>query len=250
MTYAVLKTTSPRAAPNLETTAYASRLLRALGACLLCAWLAGCVAPPTATTPGEGEPGQAAASRAKPTARPAPAPSRARGAEGRAVVPSAPASEIEPDEVPAAGDTGELLGRGLASWYGGRFHGRRTASGERFDREELTAAHRTLPFGARLCVRSMVNGKVVVVRVNDRGPFAPGRVIDLSQAAAQELGMTGLGIKPVELWRLGPEDDDCPEGLPELEAAMDDEVRASAPAPRPAVRQGRPDKAKARARRR
>ena len=102
---------------------------------------------------------------------------------------------------------------GLASWYGGQFHGRKTASGERFDSMDLTAAHKTLPFGTRVCVRSSVTGKSVVVRINDRGPFAPGRVIDLSKAAAQELGMLGLGIKPVELWQLGADEDECPAKL-------------------------------------
>lgn len=100
--------------------------------------------------------------------------------------------------------------QGLASWYGEQFHGRRTASGERFDSGGLTAAHRDLPFGSRVCVRSSVTGKSVIVRINDRGPFAPGRVIDLSKAAAQELGMLGLGIKPVELWQLDEDEDECP----------------------------------------
>ena len=100
--------------------------------------------------------------------------------------------------------------QGKASWYGEQFHGRKTASGERFDLNEFTAAHRSLPFGTRVCVRSSVTGKSVVVRINDRGPFAPGRIIDLSKAAAQELGMLGLGIKPVELWQLEADEDECP----------------------------------------
>ena len=100
--------------------------------------------------------------------------------------------------------------RGMASWYGGRFHGRKTASGERFDQGDLTAAHRTLPFGSLVCVRSTVTGKTVVVRINDRGPYGEGRVIDLSQGAAQELGMLGLGIKPVEMWTLSDGQDECP----------------------------------------
>jgi len=102
---------------------------------------------------------------------------------------------------------------GLASWYGEQFHGRKTASGKRFDSMDMTAAHKTLPFGTRVCVRSSVTGKSVVVRINDRGPFAPGRIIDLSKAAAQELGMLGLGIKPVELWQLDADEDECPATL-------------------------------------
>lgn len=89
---------------------------------------------------------------------------------------------------------------GIASWYGPRFQGKRTASGERFNTNELTAAHKTLPFGTRVRVKSQVNGKEVVVRINDRGPFIKGRVIDLSYAAAQAIGL--VGVKKVELERL------------------------------------------------
>ena len=88
---------------------------------------------------------------------------------------------------------------GLASWYGPRFHRRRTASGERFDMFAMTAAHRTYAFGTLLCVRSLVTGRSVVVRVNDRGPRIRGRVVDLSRAAAVALGVHGLGLKPVEV---------------------------------------------------
>ncbi|HVF19411.1 MAG TPA: septal ring lytic transglycosylase RlpA family protein [Mycobacteriales bacterium] len=85
--------------------------------------------------------------------------------------------------------------RGRASWYGPGFHGRRTASGERFDTGEMTAAHRTLPFGsrARVCTRR----KCVTVRINDRGPFIRGRVVDLSRAAARALGIEGSGVARV-----------------------------------------------------
>lgn len=100
---------------------------------------------------------------------------------------------------------------GLASWYGGKFHRRRTASGELFDMRALTAAHPTLPFGSLVCVRSTVNGRTVVVRINDRGPHTGNRVIDLSRAAAEELGMIGLGLKPVELFALEDGEQDCPE---------------------------------------
>ena len=92
-----------------------------------------------------------------------------------------------------------VIEQGGASWYGPRFHGRRTASGERYDMHALTAAHRTLPFGTLVRVRSLVNGREVDVRINDRGPFSRLRVIDLSRAAAVELDMLGLGIKNVLL---------------------------------------------------
>jgi rare lipoprotein A len=91
------------------------------------------------------------------------------------------------------------LQRGIASWYGLPFHGRRTANGERFDMTALTAAHPSLPFGTRVKVRSLVNGREVTVRINDRGPFTPGRIIDLSHAAAREIGLLGRGTKAVSL---------------------------------------------------
>ncbi len=91
------------------------------------------------------------------------------------------------------------LERGHASWYGGKFHGRRTASGEVFDTHRLTAAHRTLPFGTLVEVRNLDNDRSVRVRINDRGPFVRGRVIDLSHAAAREIGMVGPGTARVEL---------------------------------------------------
>lgn len=119
----------------------------------------------------------------------------------------------DPDKYELKGPMRDSDQQGKASWYGEQFHGKRTASGERFDLNELTAAHRNLPFGSRVCVRSAVTGKSVVVRINDRGPFAPGRVIDLSKAAAQELGMLGLGIKPVEIWHLGKGEEECPDRI-------------------------------------
>jgi len=88
---------------------------------------------------------------------------------------------------------------GLASWYGQPHQGRATASGEAFDMNKLTAAHRTLPFGTRLRVTNVDNGKSVVVRVNDRGPHVPGRVLDLSFRAAQALGITDAGVARVEV---------------------------------------------------
>ena len=88
---------------------------------------------------------------------------------------------------------------GMASWYGRRFHGKRTASGEIFDMRAMTAAHKTLPFGARVRVRMLETNRSVVVRINDRGPFVEGRIIDLSHAAARRLGMVRVGTAPVAL---------------------------------------------------
>ena len=94
---------------------------------------------------------------------------------------------------------------GLASWYGQRHHGQATASGELFDMNKLTAAHRSMPFGTRLKVTNVENGRSVVVRVNDRGPWVKDRVIDVSRAAARTLGMAGEGVARVEIVVLGAE---------------------------------------------
>ncbi|OYZ13468.1 MAG: hypothetical protein B7Y39_17595 [Bdellovibrio sp. 28-41-41] len=94
---------------------------------------------------------------------------------------------------------GTFFQTGKASWYGERFHGRSTASGERFNMYDLTAAHKTLPFGTRVVVHSKTTGQTVTVRINDRGPFSSGRVIDLSYGAAKELNMIAAGEVEVEL---------------------------------------------------
>ena len=89
--------------------------------------------------------------------------------------------------------------QGHASWYGPRFHGAATASGERFDMHGLTAAHRTLPLGSYVQVKNLDNGRTVVVKINDRGPYAKGRAIDLSYGAARQLEMVRDGEAPVEI---------------------------------------------------
>ncbi len=88
---------------------------------------------------------------------------------------------------------------GKASYYGKEFNGKRTASGQVFDKSDLTAAHRTLPFGTVVTVKNLSNGKTVKVRINDRGPYARGRIIDLSEAAAAEINMVSQGTAQVEL---------------------------------------------------
>lgn len=92
-----------------------------------------------------------------------------------------------------------VVERGEASWYGPGFHGNKTANGERYDMHKLTAAHRTLPLGSVAVVRSLTSGRQVTVRVNDRGPFAKGRILDLSLAGAQALDMVTNGTDRVEL---------------------------------------------------
>ncbi|MGI6559469.1 MAG: septal ring lytic transglycosylase RlpA family protein [Limnochordia bacterium] len=94
---------------------------------------------------------------------------------------------------------GERSYIGVASWYGGRFHGRRTASGEVFDQNGLSAAHRSWPFGLRVRVTNLQNGESVVVKINDRGPYVQGRAIDLSRAAARAIGLVERGIGLVKM---------------------------------------------------
>jgi rare lipoprotein A len=175
----------------------ASSLRRALRFALVvgsCA-LAGCAMPPA--TDAEG-------GNLKPLPRAIAVPP---GAAPRSSVPSvrydlavSGTGELTPDDgVPGDDGPRDIFERGGASWYGIQFHQRKTASGERFDMTAMTAAHKTLPFNTRVCVRSLVNGSEVLVRINDRGPYALGRVIDLSRAAADRIGLTGLGIKQVAL---------------------------------------------------
>jgi rare lipoprotein A len=177
------------------------QFVRVAGAAALIALLAACTTPPPAATPG-------------PHA----------GAPRPTVVPPHDAPGEVADDLPAPVSLAErprpeLLGgevprefqRGTASWYGPRFNGRRTASGERFDMREFTAAHRTLPFGTLVRVHSLVNGRDVDVRITDRGPYAGARIIDLSRAAAEELGMLGLGFKEVVLM--------VPESTPGMDVA-------------------------------
>ncbi|SDG49341.1 septal ring lytic transglycosylase RlpA family protein [Pelagibacterium luteolum] len=92
---------------------------------------------------------------------------------------------------------------GTASWYGGKFHGRKTANGETYNMHAMTAAHRYLPFGTEVVVTNQNTGEAVVVRINDRGPFTGGRIIDLSQAAASEIGMINSGTARVTVEVIG-----------------------------------------------
>ncbi len=97
--------------------------------------------------------------------------------------------------------------KGLASWYGKKFHGRKTSNGETYDMYAMTAAHKTLPMNVHLKVTNLDNGRSTVVRVNDRGPFVRSRIIDLSYSAAKELGVVGPGTAPVRIEALGYRDD-------------------------------------------
>lgn len=102
-------------------------------------------------------------------------------------------------------DVSEYRERGTASWYGEKFHGRRTSSGEPYDMYQMTAAHKSLPLPSYLRVTNLRNNRSVVVRVNDRGPFHDGRIVDLSYAAALKLDVVATGTAPVEIEMLHPE---------------------------------------------
>ena len=96
-----------------------------------------------------------------------------------------------------------VLGEGVASFYGAELAGNRTASGERFNPNAMTAAHRTLPLGTKVRVTNKANGKSIVVRINDRGPFSKGRIIDLSRGAAEKISMVRSGTARVTIERIG-----------------------------------------------
>jgi len=122
---------------------------------------------------------------AAPTPSPRPAPETGGAPIGLVPVPA-----------PAPRDGAQV---GVASWYGGKFHGRTTASGEPYDMNAMTAAHRTLPFGTKVRVTNLDNGRSVVVRINDRGPYAKRRIIDLSRHAAEQLGFRKAGVAKVRV---------------------------------------------------
>jgi rare lipoprotein A len=127
----------------------------------------------------------------------APAPAASKAVE--AAAPAAPA--VKAPAAPAAA-TGDAMS-GTAAWYGRKFNGRKTASGQRFNASALTAAHPSLPFGSRVKVTNTKNKRSVVVVINDRGPTTPGRIVDVSQAAAQRLGFTRAGTTDVTLEVVG-----------------------------------------------
>lgn len=99
--------------------------------------------------------------------------------------------------------------QGLASWYGRKFHGRKTSNGETYNMYAMTAAHKTLPLGTSVRVHNLSNGRQTVVRINDRGPFIEGRIIDLSYSAANKLGVVGPGTAPVKIEALGFQEQDA-----------------------------------------
>ena len=117
--------------------------------------------------------------------------------------PVIPAQNLDLKPSQEASEQGTLYETGMATYYSAKTHGRMMANGTRYDKNDYFCAHKKLPFGTRIRVVNKNNGKEVIVDVRDRGPFAKGRVIDLSNKAAEVLGMLSAGVVPVELWVLG-----------------------------------------------
>lgn len=199
--------------PALRVAAFASLLI----------FLAGCSTPPAKPARSYRTPPRVVKTEAPATAT-TPAPAEERdGPPATEEIP--PDLELLPDMVPeyepssryGNPKTYEVFGKtytimpsaegyretGLASWYGKKFHGRRTSSGEPYDMFKLTAAHKTLPIPCYARVTNLKNGKSVIVRINDRGPFHAGRIIDLSYAAATKIGSAG-GVAMVEVEAITP----------------------------------------------
>lgn len=174
---------------------------------LMLALLACAVVPAAGQSPGAGTGSQESA---------AVVPAPVGGNSGLPATAAGPAAAAVTIPAPAggSGSSGQAAGSstagtstvvlpvhetGQASWYGDPFHGRRTASGEIFDKNQFTAAHKTLPFGTVVVVRNLENSLTVTVRINDRGPFVAGRIIDLSQAAGAKIGLDHSGVARVSL---------------------------------------------------
>ncbi len=197
---------TPRQSGNAG--AQARRALAAWTVALTAALLVGCAAGPQRAPAGAASPTAPAATspdRDGPEANPPPDLERVPDAEPklesiRSGGPNKPYDQFGRSYVPITQDA-PFTERGLASWYGRKFHGRRTASGEVYNMYAMTAAHPTLPIPSYARVRNPANGREVLVRINDRGPFHAGRIVDLSYTAALKLG-TLRGVAPVELQRI------------------------------------------------
>lgn len=204
--------------------------------------LAGCTTQPAAPPAHEGAAPPVLRPLASQPALPPDAPPRSQVPSVRYDLSVSGAAELSDDGIPGDERPRETYERGGASWYGIQFHQRRTANGERFDMTAMTAAHKTLPFNTRVCVRSLVNGSEVLVRINDRGPYAAGRIIDLSRAAAESIDMLGAGIKQVALSIV---DKDAPRcGGRVLEAAELADAPAADEVPPPGVKKTTPRRAR------
>ncbi|TAD87686.1 MAG: septal ring lytic transglycosylase RlpA family protein [Alphaproteobacteria bacterium] len=185
-----------------------------MGMLVFAAFLSGCATQRVATAPaGSGL---------------APPPATAPRTASLPLLPI-PDEWLRPPATIGADADAAVSGQGMASWYGGRFQNRRKANGERFNRHEFTTAHRTLPFGTYLRVTNLETGQSVFVKVTDRGPYRGNRVLDVSQAAARELGMLRSGVALVQY-------DIVPEAIAlqgRIEVAPATPARASNPSATP-----------------
>ena len=227
-----------RATYSPLSPATAARALRLAGAPVLLAVLAACqTTPSTPTGPGNvSRLPLGNAQRDGPEAKPPPDLDKVPDAVPtiepiRKGGPNKP-YEIAGNTYTPLTDDRALTEKGLASWYGKKFHGHRTASGEAYNMYAMTAAHKTLPIPSYARVRNPANGKEVIVRVNDRGPFSPGRVIDLSYTAALKLGVLN-GVAPVEVTRIT--DDDIRSGVAQRKPADAPTVAAMGELDKPAA---------------
>ncbi|MBQ0961500.1 septal ring lytic transglycosylase RlpA family protein [Ideonella sp. 4Y11] len=213
-----------------------SAALRRVLLLLALAVLAACSSPPKAPSGGAAPPSrpvpQGPPGRDGPPPAGSPDPMALPNAEPK-VEPIRQGGPNKPYEVagttyvPQTGDA-PMVEAGLASWYGRAFHGRRTASGETYNMHAMTAAHKTMPIPSYARVRNPANGREVIVRINDRGPFAKGRIIDLSWAAAVKLDVHG-GVRPVEVERITYEE--IRAGLGRARGRPDETAVAVAPPP-------------------
>ncbi|HEX3635337.1 MAG TPA: septal ring lytic transglycosylase RlpA family protein [Paraburkholderia sp.] len=187
---------------NLIARLMKTRLSRGLGTLFAFFVLAGCATPPGASNISASD-------------APLSTKNVQAGSFGPQAFGSAPASDAAAGSTPLADakpitDDGSGISdfeqTGRASWYGRGFHGRRTANGERYDMHAMTAAHRTLPLGSYVRVTNPATSRSVIVRINDRGPYARGRVIDLSMAAASALDMRRAGTARVTIEGLSPQE--------------------------------------------
>ncbi|WGS50100.1 septal ring lytic transglycosylase RlpA family protein [Paraburkholderia sp. D15] len=172
-----------------------TRLSRSLGTLFAFFVLAGCATPPGATNTSANDVPRSTKAAQAGTFGPqafGSAPASGAAAQGSSLADAKPLTDD-------GSDVSDFHQTGRASWYGRGFHGRRTANGERYDMHAMTAAHRTLPLGSYVRVTNPATSRSVVVRINDRGPYARGRVIDLSMAAASALDMRHAGTARVKI---------------------------------------------------
>jgi rare lipoprotein A len=196
------------------------RLTRQVGSFFVVAALTGCAMPPSGGDLASNSAQRTAdANKSGLTAR-SPAPlaydSRLNSLPGPDAGAKASPSLADAEPITSGPDVSDFAQQGRASWYGRAFHGRKTASGERYNMNAMTAAHRTLPLASWVRVTNQTNNKSVVVKINDRGPYVRGRIIDLSSAAAAALDMRGVGTSKVTI-----------EGLTQNEARAAQEQIAS-----------------------